>query len=192
MNGCLLMRILSEKLNKRIISESTKLFYDLGYEKTSMRTIAHKCRTSVGNLYRYYKKKEDIFLDVTKGVSEKLEEIITSFQNIKTTDLNDPHLLEALNQFFTLATKQRKVLVIYLEHYSRIEKDNLLTVFEEEVKKTIKHFVPSLNDVFVTLSYKFLLVGIIHVLRTEKEEDIKARLEELFQFLFTDMKGRIR
>ncbi|MGI6644454.1 MAG: TetR/AcrR family transcriptional regulator [Bacilli bacterium] len=186
------MRILSEKLNKRIISESTKLFYDLGYEKTSMRTIAHKCRTSVGNLYRYYKKKEDIFLDVTKGVSEKLEEIITSFQNIKTTDLNDPHLLEALNQFFTLATKQRKVLVIYLEHYSRIEKDNLLTVFEEEVKKTIKHFVPSLNDVFVTLSYKFLLVGIIHVLRTEKEEDIKARLEELFQFLFTDMKGRIR
>ncbi len=45
---------------ERIVRAAIRRFSHYGYGKTTMAEIATDCRMSVGNLYRFYKNKEDI------------------------------------------------------------------------------------------------------------------------------------
>ncbi|TDQ10931.1 TetR/AcrR family transcriptional regulator [Pedobacter metabolipauper] len=52
-----------EKLDKRklIIESATRLFLEMGYEKTSIRTIADDIEYSPATIYLYFKEKDEIF-----------------------------------------------------------------------------------------------------------------------------------
>lgn len=53
-------------VDKKILCAATELFEARGYENTDMKTIADKAGTAVGNLYRYYSGKRDLFMMVMK------------------------------------------------------------------------------------------------------------------------------
>lgn len=55
------MQVLKEEVRQRIIKSAKKEFKNNGFDKASMRDIADSARMTVGNLYRYYKNKEDMF-----------------------------------------------------------------------------------------------------------------------------------
>lgn len=52
-----------DKLDRRklIIESATRLFLELGYEKTSIRTIADDIEYSPATIYLYFKEKDEIF-----------------------------------------------------------------------------------------------------------------------------------
>ena len=47
---------------RAILDAAAGLFLDKGFDKTSMRSIGCKAGLSKGNLYRYFKTKEEVFL----------------------------------------------------------------------------------------------------------------------------------
>ena len=51
---------LVERRRKQLIDESTKVFVEKGYHRTSIRDIAKATSFSMGNLYDYIRTKEDI------------------------------------------------------------------------------------------------------------------------------------
>lgn len=53
---------------KRILKESTTLFSELGYRGASVRKIAAKVGIRESAIYNHYKNKEEIFLEVAKGI----------------------------------------------------------------------------------------------------------------------------
>lgn len=53
-----------------IIETSIKLFNEKGYSNTTTRHIAEVMQISVGNLYYYFKNKEDILIDIFKNYIE--------------------------------------------------------------------------------------------------------------------------
>lgn len=53
-----------EALRQRIIAAATALFEEAGYAAVSMRKIAGRVGYSVGNLYLYYRDKDELFLAV--------------------------------------------------------------------------------------------------------------------------------
>ncbi|MBN2625374.1 MAG: TetR/AcrR family transcriptional regulator [Spirochaetales bacterium] len=55
------MQVLKEEVRQRIIKSAKKEFKNNGFDKASMRDIADSAKMTVGNLYRYYKNKEDMF-----------------------------------------------------------------------------------------------------------------------------------
>lgn len=69
-SGLFMAQTLKKDLRNRIIQASTEEFLVNGYENASMRSIATKTGMTVGNLYRYYKNKEDI-LNYIVGDSRK-------------------------------------------------------------------------------------------------------------------------
>lgn len=64
-----------------IVEKSRSLFISQGYSATSLRQIADECDIEMGNLYYYFKKKEDLFMifhnefytDFTKRLQKNLE-----------------------------------------------------------------------------------------------------------------------
>ena len=67
------MQTKKEDIEQRIIEVATDEFMKKGYENTSMRVIAYKANTSLGNIYHYFKSKEELskFRIITTFLSRK-------------------------------------------------------------------------------------------------------------------------
>ena len=63
-NGTVKTRIKNPELVRKkhllIAAKATKLFIKKGFSKTSMRDISNATKITLGNLYSYIKKKEDV------------------------------------------------------------------------------------------------------------------------------------
>ncbi|MDF1876897.1 TetR/AcrR family transcriptional regulator [Sulfurimonas sp. SAG-AH-194-L11] len=70
---------------EKILKVSTTLFSKLGYKGTSVRKIASEVGIRESAIYNHYKNKEEIFLEVAKGIfsspfslsSEEIKELAT-------------------------------------------------------------------------------------------------------------------
>lgn len=70
-------QILKPELKSAIIDSARNEFYTHGFEGASMRNIAKSAHMTVGNLYRYFKDKEDLADALLSSTIDKLDKIIT-------------------------------------------------------------------------------------------------------------------
>lgn len=93
-NGCSLMQYLKDDVKNSILQAALSEFIRHGYSNASMRQIAKSAGITTGNIYRYFKNKEDLFHELIQPVYEKfvqyLMEIKDDFDDsccaIDTTD----------------------------------------------------------------------------------------------------------
>jgi AcrR family transcriptional regulator len=80
-------QILKPELKSAIIESARNEFYNHGFDGASMRNIAKSAHMTVGNLYRYFKDKEDLADALLSSTIEKLDKIITGeINNIPVMD----------------------------------------------------------------------------------------------------------
>ena len=53
-----------EQMRENILEAATELFHELGFEKTTIRRIADKIEYTPGNIYAYFKNKNDILFAI--------------------------------------------------------------------------------------------------------------------------------
>ena len=75
------MRTRSEEKRRDIVRVAAKAFEELGYERTSMLTIAERLRGSKQTLYNYFPSKEDLLravldFDVGEVADQALQEFL--------------------------------------------------------------------------------------------------------------------
>lgn len=58
------MQTLKDEVKKRIDENALNLFMSKGYKGVSMRSIATISNMTVGNIYRYYKNKDELFVSL--------------------------------------------------------------------------------------------------------------------------------
>lgn len=94
------MQVLKEEIREKIIDTATRLFYERGFEETSMRQIAQGVDMSASNLYKYFKNKEDIFNDIVKGCQavyiENIKQIISHEHKDDSDQKSNMALIQAL------------------------------------------------------------------------------------------------
>ena len=64
------MQHTKEEIRCRILMAAELEFDERGYAGASMRKIVSRAETSLGNLYRYYANKEDLFLSIVTPVMD--------------------------------------------------------------------------------------------------------------------------
>lgn len=74
-------QILKEDLRQAIIESAKQEFLEKGYKGASMRNIAKKSNMTVGNLYRYFKSKEDINLYIVAPTFKQIDAVLKSVSN---------------------------------------------------------------------------------------------------------------
>ena len=54
------MQIQKDEIRNRILAVASREFINNGVKHTSIKTIASKANVAVGNVYNYYKGKDDL------------------------------------------------------------------------------------------------------------------------------------
>lgn len=70
------MQILKEDIRNKIDKAAIELLKIHGYNGITMRKIAKASDMTVGNIYRYYKSKDDLFEQILKPVIEKIMSLL--------------------------------------------------------------------------------------------------------------------
>ena len=69
------MQTKKDEIRKTILEAAQKEFLIHGYEGASMRTIAKKANTTLGNIYHYYENKEAILEELMREPVEKVKKM---------------------------------------------------------------------------------------------------------------------
>lgn len=84
-----MVQILKEESKKNIIEAAKEEFLDKGFKEASMRSIAKKSNMTVGNLYRYFKNKNDIIMYIVSNTLGELDNYIQFLTNNKISLQSD-------------------------------------------------------------------------------------------------------
>ena len=72
------MQIQKDEIRNRILAVASREFINNGVKRTSIKTIASKANVAVGNVYNYYKGKDDLLRAVLALYSQPSKIIIIS------------------------------------------------------------------------------------------------------------------
>lgn len=76
--GLFMAQTLKEEHRTAIIDSAKEEFLKKGYKDASMRSIANKAKMTVGNLYRYFKNKEDIIVFIVGDTLKEIDGVLKS------------------------------------------------------------------------------------------------------------------
>ena len=113
-------QVLKDEARLAIIEAAKQEFLEKGYKGASMRSIASKAHMTVGNLYRYYKNKEDINLSIVaptfKEIDQALKSLTSNDVSMETRMFNlKPDVNQLRNKLDDFADKLVEIyLCLYL------------------------------------------------------------------------------
>ena len=84
-------QILKDHVKTQIVESAIKDIFENGLIGSSMRKIASNANMTVGNLYRYFKNKDELINFIISPVLNRISKIIQKYTN-KAIDLNDEYI----------------------------------------------------------------------------------------------------
>ena len=192
------MQYLKDEVKSRIISSALKEFHDKGFLDASMRRIAKEANVAIGNVYRYFKSKEDLFNEIVNPAYYSLININGSLNNKNTLDL---FVFEAVVDRIMLVFKEYRVQLLILMDKSKGTKyenirDNLNLIAVKELNdylaSKLKERGIDIKDTFIfNVIAATFLEGLFIILRKYNDEDtIRYLVHELLSVSFIDIDKR--
>jgi AcrR family transcriptional regulator len=105
------MQVLKEEVKQKIKKAAVYEFEENGYQKTSMRSIASSAGVTVGNLYRYFKNKDDLFNVIIQPAFQEIYKFINEFARFKKTTLSEKKQKDDF-----IKTFEESLIRIYIQH----------------------------------------------------------------------------
>lgn len=169
-------QILKEKTRNSIIDAAKEEFLEKGYKDASLRNIAKKSGMTVGNLYRYFKNKEDINLQIVGPTLELIENMLSkmtdnkvSFQaHVFNIKMNNTELIETLDKLAD------EMIDIYADHKIEFNILMMRSKLNDEITEWFGNIVKTLicqnynvvdNDIEIDSLSKAYAVSIFSGLR---------------------------
>ena len=194
------MQVKKEEMRNKILECAEDEFLKKGYENSSLRTIAKKANTTLGNIYHYYPNKEAILEEILIPAIEKME--LAMVEHIKMEDavLNVYQMEEYLERMikdydmseFSCFLDRRVLILLNLKSSYLVErKDKIL----EQLRKHMQwHFKLEEGDTHYSgIIVNMLVECVQHVLIEHKNlEDAEAEFAEFFRFFGTGFIGQIK
>ena len=187
------MQIIKEELRNRILEIAEQEFLENGFDKASLRVIAKKCGTTIGNLYHYFSNKEALFEDLVKQEYNAFFHLMEHNQNSQLIHYNSNHrndislkkmFYENIEKLMPVFTK-RFLILIDCSQKTKFEtcRNQVLSMIEQHVKMHFMEYSVSITPGFeITLSQQ-ILTGLLHIIRTCEDENMKRLLiSDLFAF----------
>lgn len=110
---------LVSKRRKQIIAAASKLFFEKGFDQTTMREISRASGLTMGSLYDYVRSKDDILVLVYKDVIERFRLGLGGNEQADR-DVNPEKLKNILHRSMKQMYKLSKaVQLLYRESWSR-------------------------------------------------------------------------
>ncbi len=132
-----------EKLQRRkdIIDAAEIVFFEKGFDNTTMDEIANKVELSKGTLYLYFKSKEELFLEIIKRGEKILTDLFVKAIKKEKNGLNK---VKAIGEaFIKFSTKYHDYNKAYMTDYPKIQE------YRKEIGYTCEQNTNDGNSVFI-------------------------------------------
>ncbi len=148
---------LVQKKHLLIASKATKLFIKKGFSGTSMRDISHATKITLGNLYSYIKKKEDVLCLVFELYHKSWIKVL---EKNGIPDIDDPQQqirMAVRAMVVSCEAYQDEIKLMYLEsrflpkRFLKIAMENerqLVEAFEKMIRRGIERGIFQVEDPF--------------------------------------------
>jgi AcrR family transcriptional regulator len=123
---------LVEMRRNQMIKGAVSLFKEKGFHRTTTREIAKAAGFSIGTLYEYIRKKEDVLYLVCDRIYDQVSERLNRDIDPKRGDI-ESLTLAISNYFKVMDEMQDEVLVMYQEAKS-LSKEDLPYVLKKELE----------------------------------------------------------
>jgi AcrR family transcriptional regulator len=186
-NGGKDMQVLKEEVRQRIIKSARREFKKCGFEKASMRSIASSANMTVGNLYRYYKNKEDLYGAIIGSLFDEIKTLKSNMPEEPETRLN--YLLDSFkelqkdhrSEWLTLfggstGTKYQKIA----DDIHGILRDTVMDVLKKNGRRP---------DIAVPVA-SAIIYGLNTILRTDKGKSGDLA-DDFLNYMMVDIANRV-
>lgn len=195
------MQYLKEDVKDRILSSALKEFMEKGFLDASMREIASHAGVAQGNVYRYFKNKEDLFNSIIGPVHSHLMTLIVEIGDVYETNIDSMYYINSIrDRIMEVFEKFSSELLILMDKSKGTEYQNtreeVILIVEQILNKTL---IPELikdgieiRDEFITYVLSSTLIDGVCVILRKKENGTKTKLliDQFIHILFLDITKR--
>ena len=146
------MQVLKEDIRSRILTVAKQQFEQKGYSKTSMREMAELANVGVGNIYNYFRNKDELFREVVRPVLCALEAMLQEHHGIRGEDImmmrTKKYLKSCIGEYVSLIEKYRSLMEILLFHAQGSSLEHFRENYTDRSTELVKAW-------FVTMQQKY-------------------------------------
>jgi len=188
------MQKLKKEIRIRITDAALAVFDQYGYQKASMFKIANKAGVAIGNIYRYFKNKEELFKVIIEPAYIQMKSLVFNQYDIeKSPDRSRFITFDIVTAIMEIYKKYHKELIIMMEKSQgscfENSKNELVEFIFQRTKTYYKTYVmkdEGVEDSFIYVTADMLVYGIFNILK--KSDDVKENkvlIERLILLFFT-------
>lgn len=147
-----------EERIKEILSAAASLFHSLSFEKVSILLIAKEAGFTRSNIYRYFKTKEEIFLELY------IEDVIEWKHQILNSVVGDETPEEFVNLWVKILIKQERLLELTPLLALNLEKNSSESIYfktKKRIYKEVEEVGKIISDLFPNLDYESIIQFLI-------------------------------
>lgn len=195
------MQYLKDEVRNNIRLEALKEFQQKGFIGASIRSIAKNSNTSVGNIYKYFDSKEDLYENLIGSVYHKLMDYISQFDKVELNDKAEDIFYELMEKIMEVFNENNTELSILLNKSvgSRYENckstfvDFITRIVTENMKYQLSIQGKRLKDNFVISLISYSLVESISITLKEKKDgsEVRKYILNLIDIFFVDIANKL-
>lgn len=177
------MQYLKDEMRSKITEKALMEFQEKDYSGASIRNIAKNSGTSPGNIYKYFKSKDDLYETLIGSVYFKIMDCMGQFSKVELNEKAETVFYELMGNIMLLIEESSLELSILLNKSagSRYEncKSTFICLITEIVSGMISYELASkgkkLKDGFIIYLLSNSMVESISIILMKKEDRAEAK-----------------
>lgn len=188
------MQYLKKEIRENILAAAVVEFKEHGFADASIRNIANNAEISLGNIYRYFANKEDLYFAVINPFLNSIRQVIEQDIVFESKDMREAS--EVLVEF--LVEHSDELLIIRKGNSVHYETfiGYMVESISKKIKEMFKNSFPEIdekiqNPDFYNAVAEGFLTSLFKVLSKDSPMDVQKRnVRELITFYFGHMIDR--
>ncbi len=182
------MRQKKVELNNKILEVSLMEFYVNGYKDTNMRSIARKSGMTVGNIYRYFSSKQELFRNIMDPVVLKIRSIVNIEPLIQNQDIKDVNVIIGLiDPALQICSEHPREIIIILSKSKCSIYENKYEIVKNDIASSIKKVYSEMDDELARVIGVSIIESLLYILRNHSHdvETIQKLFMNYLKFIFS-------
>ncbi len=195
------MQYLKDEVRNSIAEEALKEFMEKGYEGASIRSIAKKSNTSVGNMYKYFESKEALYENLIGSVYHRLIDYIKQFDKVELNENAQLIFYELMEEIMEVVNESSTEISILLNQSKGSKYENCKSIFVDFVTRivteTMKYQLSNkgrkLKDNFAIYLVSNSLIESIAIIVRERKDGAEVRklILNIVDIFYTDIVDKL-
>ncbi|MPM59539.1 hypothetical protein SDC9_106383 [bioreactor metagenome] len=189
-------------MRNKIIEEALREFNEKGYEGTSIRNIAKKSNTSVGNLYKYFKSKEELHENIVGSIYDRFVDYIKQFNRVELNEKAEVIFYKLADEIIEIFNKNNVEISVLLNKSKGTKYENCKSIFVDFITRIVTEKMEyelslkgkKLEDNFIIQLISQSLVESIAIIvkKCSDGAEVKKFTLNLIHIFYTDLINKLQ